>query len=53
MYCKAVHNVLIINEVTICKRRTKYKRPKNVIKVYYKHRGNKRKRVKNMVKRRN
>ena len=38
MFCKAIRNMLIINEVTIYKQRAKYKRPKSVIKVYYKHR---------------
>lgn len=38
MFCKAVRNMLIINEVTICKQRAKYQRPESVIQVYYKHR---------------
>ena len=50
MFCKAVRNVLIINEVTICKQRAKYKCPKSVIQVYYKHREARDKRVKNTVK---
>ena len=50
MFCKAIRNVLIINEVTICKQRAKYKYPKSVIQVYYKHREAKDKRVKNTVK---
>ncbi len=38
MFCKAIRNLLIINEITICKQRAKYKCPKSVIQVYYKHR---------------